>query len=148
MTFNLGAEEYGIDIVQVQEVICLVNIVSVPNAPHFVEGVIELRSKVIPVINLRKRLGMPEEEKTRNSRIIVADIGGETIGLIVDSVSEVLRIPLKTLQPLPEVAVTVDSQFLKGVARLDDRLIILLDFSELLSRDEIRELGSVEDGVA
>ncbi|HHV62860.1 MAG TPA: chemotaxis protein CheW, partial [Firmicutes bacterium] len=128
--------EYGVDIMQVQEIIRLTNIVKVPNAPHFVEGVIDLRSRVIPIIDLRKRFGIPECEKTGSSRIVVVNVNDTTVGLIVDSVSEVIRIPVKAFEPLPEIATGVDSRFLKGIARLEDRLIILIDLACVLSRDE------------
>ncbi|HHV62670.1 MAG TPA: chemotaxis protein CheW [Firmicutes bacterium] len=144
VTFKLGNEEYGVDIMQVQEIIRLTNIVKVPNAPHFVEGVIDLRSRVIPIIDLRKRFGIPECGKTGSSRIVVVNMNDTTVGLIVDSVSEVIRIPVKALEPLPEIATSVDSRFLRGIARVEDRLIILIDLACVLSRDESSALEMLE----
>ncbi|NPV81778.1 MAG: chemotaxis protein CheW [Firmicutes bacterium] len=145
--FRLGNEEYGVDIMQVQEIIHLTNIVKVPNTPHFVEGVIDLRSRVIPIIDLRKRFGIPECEKTRSSRIVVVNMNDTTVGLIVDSVSEVIRIPVKAFEPLPEIAMDVDSRFLRGIARLEDRLIILIDLARVLSHDESSSLEMLESSI-
>ncbi len=133
VSFNLGNEEYAVDILKVQEINRMVEITSIPNAPSYVEGVINLRGKVIPVINLRKRFGLESKELDSHSRIMVVDVG-TTIGLIVDSVSEVLRLPSDTVEPPPPMTAGSNSaEYLRGVGKLADRLLILLDIEKLLS---------------
>lgn len=132
VTFKLGNEEYAVDILKVQEINRMVEITSIPNAPSYVEGVINLRGKVIPVINLRKKFGLDSKEMDSQSRIMVVDIGS-TVGLIVDSVSEVLRLSSDTIEPPPPMtAGNGSSEYIKGVGKLTDRLLILLDIEELL----------------
>ena len=132
VTFKLGNEEYAVDILKVQEINRVVEITSIPNAPSYVEGVINLRGKVIPVINLRKKFGLDSKEMDSQSRIMVVDIGS-TVGLIVDSVSEVLRLSSDTIEPPPPMtAGNGSSEYIKGVGKLADRLLILLDIEKLL----------------
>ncbi|GLI53049.1 MULTISPECIES: chemotaxis protein CheW [Thermodesulfovibrio] len=142
VTFTLGGEEYAVDILKVQEINRMKEITRVPNAPYYVEGVINLRGKVIPVISLRKKFGLPEEEETSKQRIMIMDIQGITIGLIVDSVSEVLRISTDIVEPPPPMTYSVSSEFIWGIAKLEDRLIILLDMDKLIGREETE--GMVE----
>ena len=104
VTFNLGNEEYAVDILKVQEINRMKEITRVPNSPGYVEGVINLRGKVIPVVSLRTRFGLMEKESDEQSRIMIMDIQGITMGLVVDSVSEVLRIPMSTGEPTPPMA--------------------------------------------
>lgn len=133
VTFNLGDEEFGIDILIVKEIIRLVDITRVPNAPDYVEGVINLRGKVVPIIDLRKRLGMSDIERTSNSRIIVVDLDSKVIGFIVDKVNEVLRIDKSTLEDPPPMTTGVDAEFLTSIAKLENRLISFLDLEKLIS---------------
>jgi purine-binding chemotaxis protein CheW len=132
VTFTLGNEEYAVDILSVQEINRITEITKVPNSPDYVEGVINLRGKVIPVINLRKKFGREEKETDDTSRIIIMEIQEITNGLIVDSVSEVLRIPSSTIEPAPPMSSNISSQFIKGIAKLENRLIILIDLDKLL----------------
>lgn len=132
VTFKLGDEEYGIDILKVQEINRMTEITTMPKAPFSVEGVINLRGKVIPVVNLRKKFGLDIKEVDAQSRIIVVDIGS-TVGLIVDSVSEVLRISSDTIEPPPPITGGIGSEYIRGIGKLEDRLIILLDIDKLLS---------------
>jgi purine-binding chemotaxis protein CheW len=132
VSFNLGQEEYAVDILKVQEINRMVGITNIPNAPFYVEGVINLRGKVIPVINLRKRFGFEQKEMDSHSRIIVVDVG-RTVGLVVDSVSEVLRLSAGTVEPPPAMTAAVgSSDYIRGVGKLQDRLLILLDLDRLL----------------
>jgi purine-binding chemotaxis protein CheW len=131
VSFNLGNEEYAVDILSVQEINRMVEITSIPNAPSYVEGVINLRGKVIPVVNLRKKFGLDAKEIDSHSRIMVVDVG-TTIGLIVDSVSQVLRISPDTVEPPPQMADNGSSKYILGVGKLEDRLLILLDIRSLL----------------
>jgi purine-binding chemotaxis protein CheW len=145
VSFLLGEEEFGADILMVQEIIRMQPITRVPNAPHFVEGVINLRGKVIPIVDLRKRLNIGDAENTRKTRVIVVDVEGKLTGFIVDSVSQVLRIPKNTIEPAPSiVAADIDSEYITGVSKLDDRLLILLDFTKILTTHEKKELVEVE----
>jgi len=132
VTFTLGNEEYAVDILNVQEINRITEITMVPNAPSYVEGVINLRGKVIPVINLRKKFQFEDKPTDDTSRIIIMEIQGITNGLIVDSVSEVLRIPSSSVEPTPPMSAEVHSQFIKGIAKLDNRLIILIDLDNLI----------------
>ena len=130
VTFKLAGEEYATDILKVQEINRMVEITSVPNAPHYVEGVINLRGKVVPVINLRKKFGLVVKEADIQSRIMVVDVG-KTIGLIVDSVSEVLRLRVDTVETPPAITGNGSSDYICGIGKLEDRLLILLDLDKL-----------------
>lgn len=136
VTFNLGNEEYAVAILKVQEINRMKEITRVPNSPPYVEGVINLRGKVIPVVNLRDKFGLAMIENNEQTRIMIMDIQGITMGLVVDSVSEVLRIPSSTVEPTPPMASNISAEFIKGIAKVDDRLIILLDMDRLLGKAE------------
>ena len=143
VTFSIGGEEFGVDILKVQEIIRMLDITRVPKATEFVEGVINLRGKVIPIIDLRKRFGLVSKGHDKNTRIIVIDINDMIVGFIVDSVSEVLRIPADTVEPPPPVVAGLDSEYISGVGKLDDRLLIFLDLDRLLSQEERDVLSQV-----
>ena len=140
VSFKLGSEEYGVDIAQVQEINRMVSITHVPRAPQFMEGVINLRGQLIPIIDLRARFGMPRAEHTKNTRIVVTEIGSKRVGMVVDSVSEVLRLPVDQVEPAPEMITGVDTEYIRGVGKIEDRLIILLDLGRIISGAEKREL--------
>ena len=131
VSFQLGPEEYAIDILGVQEIIRLVEITRVPNAPHYVDGVVNLRGKVIPIINLRNKFGLPSTEPTKDTRIIVVEVAQLVLGFVVDSVEEVLRLPEDSIEPPPSTGRGGVDEFHKGVGRMEGRLLILLDL-ELL----------------
>jgi len=130
--FDLAAETYGVDIGSVREIIRMQEITKVPRTPDFVEGVINLRGKVIPVIDLRKRFGFQDTEATKDTRIVVVDIDGNDIGVVVDAVTEVLRLSGDAVEPPTGVITTTDSDYLLGIAKLESRLIILLDLQKAL----------------
>jgi purine-binding chemotaxis protein CheW len=136
VTFTLGEEEYAVDILKVQEINRMTEIAKVPNAPDHVEGVINLRGRVIPVVSLRRRFGLQDKDSDERSRIVIMDVQGITVGLTVDSVSEVLRIPLDIVETAPQIATNVSTEFIRGIAKLDDRLIILIDMDRLIERQE------------
>jgi purine-binding chemotaxis protein CheW len=131
VSFQLGPEEYAIAILGVQEIIRMVEVTHVPNAPHSVEGVVNLRGKVIPIINLRTQFGLSVTEHTKDTRIVVVEVGRLILGFIVDSVEEVLRLPQELIEPPPSTGRGGGDVFHKGVGRFDGRLLILLDL-ELL----------------
>jgi len=143
VSFNLGKEEFAVDILKIQEINRMVEITKVPRSPEFVEGVINLRGKVIPIIDLRKRFSLPESESTRQTRIVVVDIDNKIVGLVVDAVSEVLRLPAKTVEPPPPIVAGIDSEYISGVGKLEDRLLILLELDKVLSKDEKKVLEKV-----
>ena len=142
VTFSIGSEEFGVDTLKVIEIIRTMEITKVPKAPAFVEGVINLRGLVIPIIDLRRRFGLAEKAGDSDTRIIVIEINGMSVGFVVDSVSEVLRIPANTVEPAPPVVAGVDSDYISGVGKLEDRLLILLDLDKLLSADDLESLGA------
>ena len=136
VSFNIGQEEFGLGIQSIQEINRMVEITRVPNSPEFVSGVINLRGKVIPIVNLRKRFGFPPKENDRNTRIIVVELGGMVVGFVVDSVSEVLRIPKNITEPPPSIVAGIGSEYITAVAKLDNRLLILLDLERFLKDKE------------
>ncbi len=140
VVFQVGAELYGVEIARVHEIIRLQTVTRVPRAPNFVEGVINLRGKVIPVVDLRRRFGLPTAAHTRATRIVVVEIGDQVVGIVVDSVSEVLRVNSSTVEPPSPVVAGVDSEYLHGIAKLPDSLVILLDLDRVLAREERRAL--------
>lgn len=131
VTFGLGEEEFAVDILAVQEINRMMSLTRVPQSPPEVEGVINLRGKIIPVIDLRRRFGLTPSEQSEQSRIIVVEVHSRVLGFIVDRVSEVLRISSKIVEPAPTMVCSVDSDFIAGVGKLPDRLLILLDLSKL-----------------
>jgi purine-binding chemotaxis protein CheW len=146
VVFELAREHYGVDISKVESIIKLQTITVVPHAPSYVEGVINLRGSILPVIDLHKRFGLQAEEASRNSRIVVVSTNGVKVGMIVDGVSEVLSVPEDAIEPPPPMVTTVDSAFITGIAKVgslekaglarektDGRLVILLDLSKVLS---------------
>ena len=121
----------------------MIQVTKVPNAPSFVEGVINLRGRVIPVIDLRTKMGMPKKEADNNTRIVVIEISGKTVGFIVDAVKEVLRIPSSITEPPPQIVAGVNSEYIKSVGKLEDRLLILIDLEKILSATETEKLENV-----
>ncbi len=144
VAFSLGSETYGVDIGQVREIIPMQKIVPVPRAPEFVEGIINLRGKVIPVLDLRKHFGFEKKERDGNQKIVLSEAGGENIGVIVDSVSSVLRIPEDFVEP-PASVITGDKvEYIRGIAKVNDSLIVLLDLTRIISDAESKTLKEVD----
>jgi purine-binding chemotaxis protein CheW len=145
VTCRLDREEFAVDILSVQEINRMVDITRVPKAPRFVEGVINLRGRIIPVLDLRRRFGVPDAERTSRSRIVVVNVRGRVVGLIVDSVTEVLRIPRSAVEPPPSLGSSVGAEFIQGVGRINDRLLTLLDLNRLLTPAEQAALDGVRE---
>jgi purine-binding chemotaxis protein CheW len=143
VSFVIDREEFGVEILRVQEIIRLVEITRVPHAPPFVEGVINLRGKIVPVIDLRKRFHLSTREADKDTRIIVVELSDRVVGFMVDSVREVIRVDRHLIEPPPDLAIGIDAHFITGVAKLDDRLLIILDLDEVLTSDEEHALTSV-----
>jgi purine-binding chemotaxis protein CheW len=133
VSFDLGTEEFGVDILKVQEINRMVSITRIPQAPYYIEGVINLRGKVIPVMDLRTKFGLESKARDKNSRIVVCDVDGSIVGMVVDGVSEVLRVSGSTVEPAPEITRGEGQRYVRGVVRLEDRLLLLLDVSRLAS---------------
>ncbi len=135
VSFNIGEEEFGVDILQVQEINRMLEVTRVPNAPEHVDGVINLRGKVIPIIDLRRRFGMDRKEHDKHTRIVVVELSGKVVGFVVDAVREVLRIPRSVTEPPPSIAGSVNEEYITGVGKLEDRLLILLDLEKVLGAE-------------
>ena len=144
VSFYLDTEEYGVDISQVQEIIRMVHITHVPRAPHFMEGVINLRGQLIPIIDLRTRFSMLRAPHTKSTRIIVTEIGNKRVGLVVDGVSEVLNIPIEQVESAPEMIAGSGTEYIQGVGKVNERLIILLDLTMVMNGEEKGQLESIE----
>ncbi len=144
--FSIGKELFGVDILMVQEIIREAPITAVPNSPDFVEGIINLRGNIIPVIELRKRLGFfTPEVAAKDSWILILDIKGRITGFNVDSVTEVLKIQESAIEPPPEIVVAgLESQYIRGVCEIDEKLLILLEFNRILLVDEIKKLREMK----
>jgi len=137
VSFMLSEEEYGVEVLRVREIIRMPGITRMPNTPHYVEGIINLRGKVIPIISMRKRFGLPEVEYTSHTRIMVMDVAGGLTGFVVDGVSEVIRIRSGEIQPPPTmVSGNVDQEFIMGVFNHADRLLIIMDVDRMFSHEE------------
>jgi len=132
VSFSLAQEEYGIEITKVQEIILMGEITRVPQTPSYIKGLINLRSTVIPIVDLRLRFGLAEEEQTDETRIMVVNVSGKTIGIIVDSVSEVLRVTDDQIAPPPPTVAGLGQEYLTGLVKLDARLLIMLDIDKIL----------------
>jgi purine-binding chemotaxis protein CheW len=143
--FELGAEYFGIDISMVEGINKMLEITKIPQAPAYMEGITNLRGSVLPVIDLHKRFGMEEQERTNETRIVVANMDGVKIGMVVSAVSEVLTIEDKVIEPPPPMVSNVNSEFIIGVAKIDKRLVILLDLKKVLSDEEKKQVTKVVD---
>jgi len=132
VVFKLGGEDYGIEINQVREIIRKREITPVPRQPDYVEGVINVRGTIIPVINLKKRFGLPDDPSTQPHTIIV-ESGEGLVGILVDSVSEVIRVPQDRIHHPPSVSMEANSRYLRGICRVGDRLLIYLDVKKVVS---------------
>ena len=132
VVFKLGQEEYAVDIHYVQEIVKILDITRVPKAPNFVEGVVNLRGSIIPVMNLRKRFGLPPAETNEHNKIMIFKVNEIVVGIIVDGVSEVLHLPFAAMEPPPKVIGNANEDYLEGVGKLDDRLFMYLDLNKII----------------
>jgi purine-binding chemotaxis protein CheW len=140
VVFELSGELYGIQIAAVESIIKIQEITQLPQAPYYVKGITNLRGTVLPVIDLRTRFGLEAQEYSKQTRIMVVMMGKVKVGMVVDGVSEVLRISDDAIEPPPPMVTTVNSAFLKGIAKMEGRLIILLELSKVLDLEEQNEL--------
>lgn len=144
VVFRLGDGEYGIDILRVKEIIRHQKAVKVPDAPDFIEGIINYRDSVAPVIDLNRRFKLGGRDADHSTRIIIVNIGDKQVGFLVDQVEEVLRIPEENIQAAPEVVSNVERQYIEGIGKLEGRLIIVLDVEEILTEGEKKELQQID----
>mgnify|MGYP000849586404 CR=1 FL=1 len=133
--FRLAKEEFGLPITKVQEIIRMVPITKLPQTPSFMEGIINLRSRIIPIIDLRKRFQLAISDHDEDTRVIIVEVNGQTVGVVVDAVTEVVRLPQANVEP-PPPAFILDAQYIQGVGKLDDRLLILLEIDNILTSQE------------
>ncbi len=138
VTFRLGEEQYGVPIGAVQEIVRLPEITAVPEAPWFVEGVINLRGRIVPVLDLGKRLRLPDRPRTRKARVLIVETDRREVGLIVDAASEVLRLPASAIEPPPPMISGIGVEYITGVGKLQDQLLVLLDLAKVLNPEDLR----------
>jgi purine-binding chemotaxis protein CheW len=143
VVFDLANEHYGVEIAAVEGIIKMQAITAVPRAPEFVEGVTNLRGKVLPIIDLRKRFGLAQSDAGQDTRIVVVEMDGQTVGMVVDGVSEVLRVNSEAVEPPSPIVTTVDSAFIRGIAKVGERLITLVDLGKVLKTHEQAELSGL-----
>ena len=144
LTFVLGKEEYGIEILRAREIIGLMEITTVPQTPDYMKGVINLRGKVIPVVDLRLKFSMPEVEHTQETCIIVVEVGSAQAGIIVDSVSEVTDIRGEDIEDAPDFGQEIDTDSIMGLGKTKDKIVILLDIEQVLSFEELEMVEQAE----
>jgi len=138
--FKLGEEIYGVDILQVKTIERMMPITKVPKAPDFVEGVINLRGEIVPVIDLKKRFDLPPGEVNDETRIIIVALEDLTVGMIVDSATEVVKLSQDSIEPPPSITLGVDSSFIEGVGKIGENLLIILNLAKVLQPKEVTEL--------
>jgi len=143
LTFSLAGEEYGLEILKVREIIGIMDITSVPRTPEYVKGVINLRGKVIPVVDLRLKFEMEEAQQTEETCIIVVAVAGIEMGIVVDNVSEVLDIDAQDIEDAPSFGTNVHTEFILGMGKSDQRVTILLDISKVLTGSELSEVAAL-----
>ena len=143
VVFSLGDEEFGVDIAQVREIIKLVEITKMPNSPVFVEGVVNLRGSIATVIDLRTRLGIASPGNGEDTRIVIVELGNDIVGMIVDSVAEVLRLPVRDIDETSLLTSQVGAEYIRGVGKLEDRILILLDLNKALTGSEVAQIEKI-----
>lgn len=147
IVFLLKDEEYGVEVEQVRSIERFEHVTRVPGTPDFVEGVINLRGVVTPIIDLRKRFGIEETSRNETTRVIIVTVNQMDVGLVVDSANDVIDIQRSDVEPPPEVVGGLEAEYIRGVAKLEKRLLILLNLEKVLSPDELQELQEIEGTV-
>jgi purine-binding chemotaxis protein CheW len=144
VTFRVGKELFGVPIHEVQEIVRVPEVTMVPEMPSFVEGVINLRGRIVSIIDVNKRLRLGGGARTKASRILIVDVDKKVVGLLVDAVTEILRLPPDSIEPAPEIVTSVGSEYIMGVGKLPGKLIILLELQKILKPEEIKRLAADE----
>ncbi|MEK6693532.1 MAG: chemotaxis protein CheW [Nitrospirota bacterium] len=145
VVFNVGKELYGVGIDSVKEIVRVPDVTEVPDSPEFLEGVINLRGRVVPVIDLRKRLRLNGAERTKSTRVLITGNSGSIVGLLVDSVSEVIKIQPDAIEDPPEMISAIGVEYITGVAKIEEKLIIILNIKKVLSVEEMKKIGNTVD---
>jgi purine-binding chemotaxis protein CheW len=138
--FKIGSEEYGLDILQVQEILKLPKVTKLPRSKPFIMGVIDLRGKVLPIVDLSKRFGIESNKMSENSRAIVVNIGGKKVGLGIDSVSHVIKVNSNDIEPPPAVVKGISGKYIVGVAKVENGFVILLNINQMFSTEEMKSI--------
>lgn len=136
VSFRLANEQYGLDIMSVQEIILMGSITEIPEVPEYIRGLINLRGKVIPIVDLRKRFRLQASPPNEHTRIIVVIAGGQIFGVVVDAVNEVLRLDAQEIEPAPKGITGLDSAYIKGLVKMPDKIMILLEMDRIMSHDD------------
>lgn len=144
VVFMLNRAYYGVPILQVQEIVKMTEITELPNTPDFVQGIVNLRGKIIPIIDMRKRFGLPEEKMDENWKILILKEEDVLFGVMVDQISEVEKVPATLIEKPPKIVAGVNGKFINGIAKTENRLLILLDIAKILSDEEKELLQDIE----
>lgn len=144
VVFKLDEEEYGIDIINVKEIGVYKEPVKVPNSPKFIEGIINYRGEVIPIVNLKKRFNLNNLIINKNTRVIVININNKQIGFVVDEASQTIRLDESEIEKAPEIVTGIDSEYITAVGKKDDRLILIIDLEKVLTDNEKQKINSLE----
>ncbi len=144
VTFIIGEENYGVEVLKVQEIIGMTQIIHVPNSAEFMKGVINLRGAVVPVVDMRTRFRMPEREYDMFTVIIIVEVKNRMIGMIVDSVSDVVDISEATIQDTPHFTAKIETDFIKGIGQVENKLVIILDIDKILSTSDLERMAMEE----
>lgn len=145
VTFTIGSEVYGVEVLKVQEIIGMTQITHMPNSMRFMKGVINLRGSVVPVVDMRLKLDMEEQEYTKFTVILIIEVKGTLVGIIVDAVSDVVGLPLSSIQETPHFSANIDTDYIKGIAKKAEQLIIVLDVDKILSSEELERIDKSRD---
>ncbi len=146
LTFELNNEMYGVDILKVQEIRGWTEVTNIPNAPHFIRGVVNLRGAIVPILDMRRRFNMDELVFTHQTVVIVVNVSDRTIGMVVDGVSDVVNIPMEDLRPAPDFGTGIDASFLQGLAPInEENMAIILNIDEMLQACELVQLDKLTD---
>jgi len=148
VVFNIGKELYGVGIESVHEIVKVPDITEVPDAPAFLKGVINLRGKIVPVVDLRTRMKLDGKEKTKSSRVLITENDGRLVGLLVDAVSEVLKVNPEAVEAPPEMISSVGVEYITGVAKVEGSLIILLNLKKVFSVEDMKKVSTTVEHAA
>ncbi|WXR62105.1 chemotaxis protein CheW [Peptostreptococcaceae bacterium AGR-M142] len=143
--FRLDEEEYGVNIMKVREVSEVKKRVNVPNTPDFIDGIINLRGEVTPIVSLKKRFNLTADKFDESARIIISNVEDKVIGFLVDEASQVISIDSEDIEETPEVIMGIDRQYIQGIGKTKDKMIIILDLDKVLTREEVEQIGELEE---
>lgn len=148
VVFHVGKELFGIGIELVREIVRVPEITEVPDAPRFLKGVINLRGRILPVIDLRRRFGLPQAELTKSTRVLITENAGTTVGLLVDGVSEIRRTATEAIEAPPDMVAAVGIEYITGVVKMQERLVILLNLDRALNVEDMNKIGKAAEHAA